>query len=86
MKRLFASKARALIALGTLTALLAVATLKPLPRVWGQEKEAPTRKVEQKAEEKAEKKTEEPAPVKDAEPKNEGNGEKTEKEPVKGVE
>ena len=86
MKRLFASKARALIALGTLTALLAVATLKPLPRVWGQEKEAPTRKVEQKAEEKAEKKTEEPAPVKDAEPKNEGNGEKTEKEPVKGEE
>ncbi len=89
-KRLMPPKVRALLALGTLTALVAVATLKPLPHVWGQDKEAPTRKVEKQAEEKAEeqteKKTEEPAPVKEAEVKQEGRGEKTEKEPAKGEE
>ena len=73
-KRLMPSKVRALLALGTLTALVAVATLKPLPNVSGQDKEAPTRKVEKqgekKTEEKAEKKSEAPVPVKIAEPTN----------------
>lgn len=87
-KRLMPPKVRALLALGTLTALVAVATLlQPLPHVWGQDKETPTRKVEkqakEKAEEKTEKKSEEPAPVKEVEVKKEGRGEKTEKEPVK---
>ena len=86
MKRLFASNVRAFLALGTLIALVAVATLRPLPNVWGQDKETPTRKVEKKAEEKAEEKTEEPAPVKEGEVKKAGRGEKTEKEPVKGEE
>lgn len=89
-KRLMPPKVRALLALGTLTALVAVATLNPLPNVSGQDKEAPTRKVEKqgekKTEEKAEKKSEAPVPVKIAEPKREGRGEKTEKEPVKGDE
>ncbi len=98
-KRLMPPKVRALLALGTLTALVAVTTLQPLPHVWGQDKEAPARKVEQKAEEKAEeapvkgevkgeekapdKQAEEPAPVKKEEVKQEGRGEKTEKEPMK---
>lgn len=60
-KRLMPSKVRALLALGTLTALVAVATLKPLPNVSGQDKEAPTRKVEKQGE----KKTEEKAPMKE---------------------
>jgi hypothetical protein len=57
-KRLMPPKVRALLALGTLTALVAVATLKPLPNVWGQDKKAPTRKVGRQAEEKAEVQTE----------------------------
>ena len=40
-KRLMPPKVRAFLALGTLTALVAVATLKPLPNVSGQDKEAP---------------------------------------------
>ena len=86
-KRLMPSNVRTLLAFGTLTALVAVATLKPLPHVWGQDKEAPSRKVEQKGEEKAEerieKKQDEPAPLKEGEVKQEGRDEKTEKEPTK---
>lgn len=81
-KRLIPSKVRAILALGTVTALVAVAALKPIPSVWGQDKEA-TRKVEKQVEGKSEKRAQEPVPVKEAEPKQAGRNQKTEKEPVK---